>query len=195
MPTRNLKPFTDAVGEALAVAAKFAPGNAQIAGAVVIGKLLEGAVRGALKNVFGPQDGMSPYALAFDDNPLTTTNTVGAQNTTQLRIPAAYDFIWKRWACVSSADGTAVLDFLVQIRFGNTDRNWTNALAGVHAASLVNVRRDPYELPQPLLIPRLTQVNLTTQMTAAQTRTVYSYLLGVIRYDYNLQDLTADVAA
>lgn len=183
--------FSGIAKDALRIAREVGVGNPALQQALIVGRVLAGALGGTIYQLFGPRPQRIPYSIVPQDYPLTTVATDNSVATTNAQITTDSDFLWKALACVTGDDGTGAMAVRLQLRFTNTDQNWVNNQAGIHLASIINVRRDPYLLPRPMIVPRNTLVVFTTTNNDATARDHYLALLGEKIRDYNMLDLTS----
>lgn len=174
--------------------------DAQAAGAVpggalpaVVGAAITSAsLGGLLQRLFGYTYDAREQVYVYQpvDYPIVGSATIGAAVQSSILITQDADFVCAKITECSGVDGAGTNDVLIQMVFGNTDRQLTSNPTGLVATAINGTGQRPYILTKPWLVARNSRVTIRVTSGSAASRSIYVDLHGYKVLDVSALDLT-----
>lgn len=157
--------------------------------AAVSARITVGSLGGLLRRLFGsdPQD--LPFNYQPSDYPITVPAST-APISSDVVVSQDSDFYAQRMAITSGNDGSAAVDFRINLQWGGNDRRWVNSVPGVHALAVQGTGQRPFIFPNPIYLPANSRLTVTLTSITSTGRTVFVDFLGRKAADVAALDLT-----
>ncbi len=158
--------------------------------AIISAVITSKSLGGLMKRLFGVSNRDIPYNIQSDTYPLVTLAAVGSQAISTFSVTQDSDFYAQRMGITSGNAGAGAFDFTLQLLYNSSDRRWSSRQNGGHVLAYQGTGQRPFVFPQPLYVPRNSQLSVSITQIAATANTVFVDLIGRKTVDVNALDLT-----